>query len=157
MGLRGPAPKPKKINDLTGDRHGRRRHKTEPTPPTNHPVCPEHLDEVAKNKWTELTAQLDQMGLLTSADSDALEMYCSAYARYRKAEEMVKKFGEVIISPVNKYPMISPYSTVMNKNLETCRKLATEFGLTPSARSRIAITPKGGDTTGWGEFFKVVG
>jgi P27 family predicted phage terminase small subunit len=153
----GRIPKPKALNDLKGDTHKRRRHQAEPVPPKNHPTCPEHLDEGAKNKWTELTKELEQMGLLSSADADALEMYCSAYARYRKAEEMVKKFGEVILSPVNKYPMISPYSTVMNKNLETCRRLLIEFGLTPAARSRCAITPKGGDTSGWGEYFKVVG
>lgn len=133
---RGRIPKPKTLNDLKGDTHKRRRHLAEPVPPKDHPTCPEHLDDVARDKWTELTTLLDEMGLLSSADSDALELYCAAYSRYRKAEEMVKKFGEVIISPVNKYPMISPYSTVMNKNLETCRRLLIEFSLILPAHSR---------------------
>ncbi|WP_052301643.1 phage terminase small subunit P27 family [Planctopirus limnophila] len=154
---RGRIPKPKQLNDLKVDTHKRRRHQAEPVPLKDHTTCPEHLNDVARDKWTEITTLLDQMGLLSSADSDALELYCAAYSRYRKVEEMVKNFGEAIISPVNKYPMISPYSTVMNKNLETCRRLLIEFGLTPAARSRCAITPTGKDNSGWGEFFKVAG
>ncbi len=153
---KGRIPKPKIINDLKGDPGKRRRNQKEPTPPSDRPTCPDHLDDVAKHKWTEVTEQLSLMGLLSSADADCIEMYCSAYSRYRKAEEMVRKFGEVIISPVNKYPMVSPYSTTMNKNLETCRKLQIEMGITPASRSRLAIDKKQ-DTNGWGEFFKVVG
>ncbi|MBI1348028.1 phage terminase small subunit P27 family [bacterium] len=153
---KGRIPKPKAINDLKGDPHKRRRHKAEPDPPKNRPTCPDHLDDFARQEWESVTEQLDQMGLLSSADATALELYCSAYARYRHAEEMVKKYGEVIVSPVNKYPMVSPYSTVLNKNLETCRRLLLEFGLTPASRSRCAIQKKD-DSNGWGEFFKVVG
>lgn len=151
----GRPPKPKVINDLKGDTHKRRRHKAEPEPPNDRPEFPEHLDGIAKQEWASVTDQLDKMGLLSTADASALEMYAAAYSRYRHAEEMVRKYGEVIISPVNKYPMISPYSTVMNKNLETCRRFLTEFGLTPASRSRCAIQKKD-DSNGWGQFFSVV-
>lgn len=153
---KGRIPKPKAINDLKGDTHKRRRHQAEPEPPNDRPTCPEHLDDIAKHEWQSVTEQLDQMGLLSSADATALELYCSAYSRYRQAESMVRKFGEVIVSPVNKYPMVSPYSTVMNKNLDVCRRLLVEFGMTPASRSRCAIQRKD-DANGWGEFFKVVG
>ena len=49
------------------------------------------------------------------------------------------KFGEVIVSPKSRYPMVSPYVTVLNKNLDTCRKMLLEFGLTPAARARMRI------------------
>ena len=136
---KGRIPKPKVINDLKGDTHKRRRHQAEPVPPKNHPVCPDYLDIVAKAEWKSVTEQLDQMGLLSSADSTALELYCSAYSRYRDAEEKVRRFGEVIVSPVNKYPMVSPYSTIMNRNLDTCRRMLIEFGLTPASRARCAV------------------
>lgn len=153
---RGRIPKPKVINDLKGDPHKRRRHKSEPEPPKDRPDCPAHLDEIAKQKWTEVTQQLDSMGLLSSADSGALELYCAAYGRYRSAEEFVKKYGEVIISPASKFPMISPYASRMDRNLEVCRKYEIEFGLTPASRSRCAIQKKDA-SNGWGDFFKAVG
>ena len=79
------------------------------------------------------------MGLLSRADKTAIELYVQAYSRYRNAEENVRRFGEVIISPKNRYPMVSPYVSVLNKNLETCRKMLIEFGLTPAARARMRI------------------
>lgn len=63
------------------------------------PTRPDHLNDIVQAKWSEITAQLDQMGLFSSADQDALELYCSAYSRYRSAESMVRKFGQVIVSP----------------------------------------------------------
>lgn len=96
------------------------------------------------------------MGLLSSADADAIEMYASAYSRYRHAEKMMNaNGGEVIMSPVNNFPMYSPWATAMNKNLEVCRRYQIEFGLTPASRSRCAITKKD-DSNGWGEFFNVM-
>lgn len=54
---------------------------------------------------------------------------------------MVRKFGEVIVSPGSKYLMVSPYSTVMNKNLDVRRRLLVEFGLTPTSRSATLLVP----------------
>jgi len=139
---RGRIPQPKVINDLKGDPSKRRRNTKEPQPPTGWPDKPDYLDPIASEEWDTICGLLDDMGLLSRADRCAIEMYCSAYSRYRAAEENVRRFGEVIISPKNKYPMISPYTTVLNKNLDQCRKLLIEFGLTPASRARMrtAIT-----------------
>lgn len=144
---RGRIPKPKEINSLKGDTHKRRRHTVEPEAPKDRPECPEHLGEIATDQWHHVTEQLDKMGLLSVADRTALEMYCSAYERYRLAEEKIKQFGEVIISPKTKYPMVSPYVSVLNKNLDTCRRYQLEFGMTPAGRSRLAV-PKDSSPTG---------
>ena len=139
---RGRIPQPKALNDLKGDPGKRRRNTTEPTPPRDWPDKPDYLDPVASVEWDSVVDLLDNMGLLSSADRAAIEMYCSAYSRYRAAEDNVRKFGEVLVSPKNRYPMVSPYVTTMNRNLETCRKFLLEFGLTPAARARMrtAIT-----------------
>jgi P27 family predicted phage terminase small subunit len=140
---RGRIPQPRILNDLKGDPHKRRRHESEPTPPADRPACPQHLDEIARQEWDFITAQLDQMGLLSAADKTALELYCQAYARYRRAEAVVAKYGEVIVAPETKYPMVSPYVSVMNRNLDTCRRMLVEFGLTPAARSRMRVQQEG--------------
>lgn len=80
-------------------------------PPRDHPVCPDRLYEYAREKWESVVVQLDSIDLLSSVDTGALELYCPAYRRYRYAEEIVKNDGEVTVSAVNKYPVVSPYDS----------------------------------------------
>ena len=146
---RGRIPKPKVLNDLKGDPSNRRRTKREPKAPEHYPTKPDYLEEdpIASEEWDSMCGLLESMGLLSCADRASIEMYCSAYSRYRNAEINVRRSGEVIISPRNKYPMVSPYVSVLNKNLDTCRKLLLEFGLTPAARSRMSVAIRKDDDT----------
>ncbi|HWI67880.1 MAG TPA: P27 family phage terminase small subunit, partial [Nitrospiraceae bacterium] len=48
--------------------------------------------------------------------------------------------GMVVRAPSG-YPMPNPYIAISNKSLGNCVKLWIELGLTPSARSRVSITP----------------
>lgn len=91
---RGRIPKPKRINDLKGDTHKRRRHLSEPEPSKDRPVCPEYLDEIGKAEWLSVTAQLEAMGLQSGTDSQALEQYAGAYSRYRWAEAKCREEEE---------------------------------------------------------------
>lgn len=150
----GRIPKPAAINDLKGDTHGRRKKNQEPIPPTGRPHCPDYLGLIAKAEWQNICDQLDKMSLLSTADRAALELYCQAYERYRDAEAKVRQFGEVIISPAQKFPMVSPYAVAMNRNLDVCRRLLIEFGLTPAARARVATTPQDKATDGWAGILK---
>lgn len=154
---KGRPPKPKILNDLRGDPGKRRRNAVEPEAPEGMPVCPDHLDEIAKQEWKSVTAHLKSMGLLSTADRSAIEMYCISYSRYRRAVENCQKYGDVILSPNKQVPMISPYSTIQNQAFEQCRKLLIEFGLTPSARARMRITDEKKTDSKWDGFLKVVG
>jgi P27 family predicted phage terminase small subunit len=111
----------------------------EPIPPSDLPECPDHLQNQARAEWFRICAVLLQMDLLTSADHALLEAYCVAYARWLDAEAMVKKYGIIVKSPNKGFPMTSPYLHVANSSMEQLRKLAVEFGLTPSSRSRIRV------------------
>lgn len=135
---KGRIPRPKVINDLKGDTHKRRRHTVEPTPSNDRPTCPDYLGEVAKTEWLAITEQLDQMGLLSSADASSLEMYCNAYERYRKAHDDLKKFGEYTKTP-NGHIQPGPWMSQLRQAEDSCRKWMIEFGLTPAARSRLAV------------------
>jgi len=133
----GRITKPKAVNDLRGDSHKRRRHEKEPDPPKQKPVCPEYLDDIAKAEWATITDQLDQMGMLSSADRACIEFYCLSYSRYRKAEAVIAKFGEVLVSKKTGAMYNSPYAATLCGALDTCRRLLIEMGLTPAARSRL--------------------
>jgi len=136
---RGRIPKPKAINDLKGDPGKRRRHRAEPVPPKEKPTCPEHLSDVAKAEWHFITAQLDLMGMLSNADARSLELYAAAYSRYRKAEALVDQGLGIMEGKDSGFPVLTGYQTAMNQAAEQCRKWLIEFGLTPAARSRMAI------------------
>ena len=111
------------------------------------PRCPEYLDAEAEKCWKRLARELYDAGLLTTVDRDALAAYCMADARYRKAEAEVAKSGEVIRTAIIKDDagnaigggniIQNPWLAVANKALETKMKLAAEFGMTPSSRSRV--------------------
>ena len=91
-------------------------------------MMPDHLDDIARQEWHEITTVLADINLLSKADHASLELYCISYSRYRRAAENVQKFGDVILSPNKKYPMISPWATVMNQAFEQYRKLLVDSG-----------------------------
>lgn len=138
--MRGRKPKPTAIRQRDGNPGKRPLNDSEPIPAAGQVTCPEFLDPEAREEWERIIVILMEMGLLTRADRTALAAYCVAYGRWVRAEALVRKFGEVVKSPEKGFPMKSPYLCVADQALDTMRKLMTEFGLTPSSRSRIRIS-----------------
>lgn len=135
--MRGRKPIPTTLKVLSGNPGRRPLNDREPTPMPGGPECPEWLDDEAKIEWQRICAELQGMGILSTADRAALAMYCTAWSRWKMAEEQVRKFGPIVKSPEKGFPMKSPYLTIADQAMETMRKLMVEFGLTPSSRSRI--------------------
>ena len=50
----------------------------------------------------------------------------------------LERYGTMIKSP-NGYPMPSPYVAVANKQVDFMVRIASEFGMTPSSRTRIRV------------------
>jgi P27 family predicted phage terminase small subunit len=140
--MKGRKPKPTILKALAGNPGKRAVNRAEPVAPEGIPECPEFLDDEAKAEWFRMASVLSEMGLLTRADRSALAAYCVAYSRWVSAEAEVKKYGTVVLSPDKKFPMKSPYLTVADQAMEAMRKFMTEFGLTPSSRSRIKVMDK---------------
>lgn len=136
--MSGPSPKPTNLKLLQGNPGKRRLNTNEPKPPVAVLPVPDHLSDGAKAEWKGMSKILAQLGLLTAIDGTAFEGYCTVVARWREAEDALKKTGPVVKSPSG-YPMLSPYYTVANQSLMQMRAYLTEFGMTPSARSRISI------------------
>lgn len=137
--MRGRKPKPTVIKMLEGNPGKRDLNPREPVAPEGIPECPDWLDTEAKAEWFRTAQVLKDMQLLSLADRTALAAYCTAYSRWVEAELQVRKYGTVVKSPVKGFPMKSPYLTVADQAMEAMRKFMTEFGLTPSARSRIRV------------------
>ena len=136
-------PKPTALRLLQGNPGKRPLPKGEPTPDAQLPPPPDHLSPVAKEEWQTMGPQLLQLGLITWIDKPAFAAYCTCWARWAEAEKALQATGPVIRSPGGT-PMLNPYYCVANQALSQMRSYLTEFGMTPSSRSRISLKSKEG-------------
>ena len=86
-----------------------------------------------------MISELSSVGLVTKLDRTALAAYCQVYARWVEAEEQIKTHG-VLVKGSKGYPVVSPYLEVANKAIQQMRLLLAEFGMTPSARTRVSAS-----------------
>lgn len=142
MGRRGPAPTPTAILRLRGSRLAGQRG-DEPRPPRAAPARPDWLDDEGRAAWQQLVPMLRRMRVLTKIDGNALARYCQTWVRWRRAEEFIARNGEVYtlkddkgqVRCVMQWPQVS----IANKLAIQLLRLEQEFGLTPSARTRIQV------------------
>jgi len=143
MGKRGPKPTPTAMLKLRGSWRGE-INKNEPTPEVCIPDCPKELEGNAKDCWEELAPMLVDMSILTVADGKAFELLCVTFSNWKRSEEMLRKHGDVYpIRDANneiKYLQQSPYVAMARNFGKAFKEMLCEFGLTPSARSRVSTS-----------------
>ena len=100
------------------------------------PVCPEWLEDEAKAEWKRLAKNLFELGLLTDLDVAAFASYCQAYARWKEAEEFITQHGSIVKTKTGYWQQV-PQVAIAHSNQKIMMQAAAEFGLTPSARSRM--------------------
>ena len=151
--MKGRKPKPTKLKIVDGNPGRRPLNEAEPDPEKEIecPSPPKHLGEVAKAEWNRMAPELHSIGLLTKIDMAALEAYCTAYARWLEAESEIKESGMIVHAPSG-YPIQTPYLSIANKAIEQMKALLTEFGMTPSSRSRISVGSKKKKSSEWDGF-----
>jgi P27 family predicted phage terminase small subunit len=134
----GPAPKPTALKKLAGNPGQHKLNDAEPKPQAAMMQAPRHLDKVANAEWRRISRELYQLGLLTRIDRAGLAAYCQAYSRWVQASEELEGKPLMLLTE-NGYAYANPLISIINGSLETMKKFMTEFGMTPSARSRIRI------------------
>jgi P27 family predicted phage terminase small subunit len=98
--------------------------------------CPPELTIGARAEWDRVVGELIKEDRITALDMAALAGYCSSYANWREAEDLVAKFGAIIKSP-NGHPMQSPYVIQANQQRDAMLRFAIELGLTPASRLKF--------------------
>lgn len=152
---RKPVPTPLKL--LRGTARNDRTNPREPQPKRGAPPIPRGLHRRAAATWKRLAPMLDRSGVLTEADATALELLCDALSDYHQASEVLRKEGST-------YTTTTPAGDVMhrprpevaqrNDAWQRVAKMLSEFGLTPSSRSKVVADP-GAGRTGKERFFDV--
>jgi len=132
---------PTQLKIVRGDPGKRGINRNEPQSETVAPdlPAPEHLGEIATECWVHMVAMLSNARVITELDLHGLELYCVSYETWREATLKVAATGALVKSPKSGYPVQSPYFAIANKAHEQMVKLAAEFGLTPSSRSRVTV------------------
>lgn len=144
MGSRGPAPKPTALKVLEGNPGKRALNVNEPRVDTRKPTCPKWMKGEARKEWERLAKELHAAGLLTYVDRAAMVAYCQAWGRYVDAEKVVGEKG-MVLKTSNGNLIQNPYLNIANRAARDVLTLAREFGMTPSARSRIQTGGKDDD------------
>jgi len=140
---RGRKPKPTAIKVLEGNPGKRTLNEHEPKPEKKAPRCPSWLDQEAKKEWRRMAKQLEDLGILTEVDMAAFAGYCQAYARWKEAEEFITKHGTIVKTPSGYWQQV-PQVSIAQTYLKIMTRFCEQFGLTPSARSRI-VADKGNE------------
>jgi len=140
MAKTGPKPTPTKLKKLRGNPGKRSLNKKEPQPKQRAgvPNAPRYLDTAAKKEWRRISKEMHRLGLLTNIDITALAAYCQCFSTWIDATKKIQKHGVLIKAPSG-YPIQSPYLSIANKAQVEMRKWLTEFGMTPSSRSRVEV------------------
>ena len=134
--MAGRKPKPTAIKKLEGNPGKRKLNTKEPIPAKGMPECPDWLLLEAKKEWERLCDLMNQMGVLTEVDMAAFAAYCQSYARWKEAQEHIDSEGSTFETDKG-YQQQTPWVGIANTNQKLMLQAASEFGLTPSSRSRI--------------------
>lgn len=149
--MKGRKPKPTHLKVLDGNPGKRPINKNEPKPEPLAPACPAFLDAVAKAEWKYIAPKLEKLGLLTKIDRAALAAYCICWSDLKAARMFLNehgltytttindKWGRAIVDKEVAYPQVK----IQRDAIAQINKLAAEFGMTVSSRSRLTVP--GGD------------
>lgn len=132
----GRKPLPTRLKVIRGTAQPCRVNKAEPKPPADRVKMPPGLSKAAKAQWRRVAGDLRGAGILTNLDIHALGAYCETYAQWREAADKVNQLGSVIKDNKSEVKR-NPYLFVEHRALDQLKSFWSDFGMTPSSRSRI--------------------
>ena len=135
--------KPTNLKIITGNPGKRALNKQEPDPDyLNDLTAPAFLSNAAKGVWDEIAPVLRKSRLLTIVDVPILAMMCESLAEYRRAT-LYCKDSPLDHSDKTGGDVLSQWKIVQSMSIKQVMSIAREFGMTPAARTKIAIQPIG--------------
>ena len=163
MATRGRKPVPAHLNLIRGNPGKRKLPDPEKAIPAKleAPEYPEHLTGPAIDEWERMIGVLMELKLMSKMDMAGLASYCQAYGRWVTAENALAecaaadpKTGGLTIMDAHGIPKINPLVNIANKAMLDAVRFAAEFGMTPSARSRVTPSGPGKDENPFENFRK---
>jgi P27 family predicted phage terminase small subunit len=132
----GTKPTPTALRVVRGN-PGKRPMPADPQVAAKLPSAPRHLTKEARAEWRRAGRALESAGLIATIDRALFEAYCTAYGRMVEAEKKIAEFGLTDTTP-NGMIVKSAWLQIADRAIAQLAKLAPEFGMSPSARTRVA-------------------
>jgi P27 family predicted phage terminase small subunit len=117
---------------------GKRNRGESPQPKKGAPKPPHFLSGEALAEWGRIVPELESIGLLSVVDRSALTAYCEAWATFVSATEDIHERGTMVRGRDGN-AVKNPAVAMQRDALQQIKVWVTEFGLTPSARSRMQL------------------
>jgi P27 family predicted phage terminase small subunit len=112
--------------------------------PEGAPDIPEWLDKEGRAEWARVVPILEALRVLTLLDRGILANYCAAWSLCVQATRIYTREG---LAPKakrgSKMARPHPMVKVATEARAQALRLAAEFGLTPSSRSRVSTAEPG--------------
>jgi P27 family predicted phage terminase small subunit len=101
------------------------------------------------HEWHRVGPELWRLGLLTVLHEMSFACYCSAYATWRLAEELLSR--EDLMVPGERHGVANPLLKIAAQAARDLIRFGAEFGLTPSARARVTAGMPPGPPSKFGD------
>jgi P27 family predicted phage terminase small subunit len=99
--------------------------------------APTWLSKTAQKEFNRLAALLVEVEIMTEADINHLALYCDAYDKYICYDRQIKRTGYWIAGKNEDKP--NPFINKKSQAAAQMRAFATDLGLSPAARAKLAI------------------
>lgn len=136
-GRSGRRAKPTAQKALAGNPGKRALNKAEPDfTEITHVDPPEWMQPLAIQMWETVVPELLAQNVLCITDLHNVEAFCTAYANWRMAQDLVVQQGPVVMSAMGS-PMKNPALTAAKEAMSQMVSFGALLGLDPSSRSRL--------------------
>jgi P27 family predicted phage terminase small subunit len=111
------------------------------------PACPVSLDDIGREEWAKVCAQLAEKGFLESAFVSAIEGYCEAYSRWRRAVKELESGFTYEFLDGKSFKLKrrqKPEVTIAKDALNQMKAFLNDLGLTPK---NLVVTPDTGQSS----------
>jgi P27 family predicted phage terminase small subunit len=134
---RGRKPLPARLRLISGNA-SHRPIKNEPKPQNKKPRAPKWLIGEGKTAFKRICRELDEMGLLTTADVDIISCLALTIGDLIACQMKFRETGSEILIPGRAdTAVLNPTLRLQNRLIATISKLAGQLALSPESRSRI--------------------
>lgn len=103
---------------------------------------PSHLSAEAKKVYKWLVEQFKETGILCNLDKETIAICADAISKMRQAQFIIEEKGLIIEGNKNGITTLieNPAIRIYEKYEKIYARMITELGLSPSARSKMALT-----------------
>jgi len=134
-------PKPTHLKLIEGNKGKRGVNNLEPDPDyLNDLRAPSYLPVFAKSVWDDLAPKLRKAKLLTVLDVESVCQLCISIAQYRHATH---ELNLDFIRHGEKGQSLNQLMVAQSMAFKQANAIMQQFGMTPAARSRVAVNSQG--------------